>query len=104
MKISKISAAIAAAAMAVSMMAVNASATNWANATYADNDPNTCKIISVDEEKAVYTATADGLQAKLKVCVGDLLDNPEAVKSATWDITYDFSNATEAGTWLGGGT
>ena len=69
MKISKISAIVAAAAVAVSMAAVSASATNWANTSYADSDPNTVKIIATDENKVSFTSTADGIACKARVTV-----------------------------------
>lgn len=106
MKISKILAAIAAAATTVSMIAVSASATNWANASYADDDPNTVKVISTDESKASFTATADGTTAKLRVTIGDILEEADIanVKSATWTITYDIPEGTAVGNGVGGGT
>lgn len=105
MKLKKIAAVIAAAAAAVSMMAVDAAATNWANASYADDDPNTVKIISTDEDKVVFGATGDGIAMKCRVVAGDLIaaDDLAKVKSATWTVTYDVSNAKEF-VWLGGGT
>lgn len=104
MKISKVLAAIAAAATAVSMIAVSTSATNWANASYADDDPNTVKVISTDENKASFTATADGQAAKLRITVGELVDDPSQIKSATWTVTYDIPEGTAAGNGVGGGT
>lgn len=106
MKISKLSAIVAAAAVAVSMAAVSASATNWANASYADNDPNTVKIISTDENKASFTATADGIACKLRITASELLEpgDIEKVKSATWTVTYDIPEGTAAGNGVGGGT
>lgn len=106
MKISKIVATIAAAATAASMIAVSASATNWANASYADSDPNTVKVISVDENKASFTATSDGAAAKLRVTIGELLEEADIanVKSATWTVTYDIPEGTAAGNGVGGGT
>lgn len=106
MKISKVLAAIAAAATAVSMIAVSTSATNWANASYADDDPNTVKVISTDENKASFTATADGQAAKLRITVGELLEDADIanIKSATWTVTYDIPEGTAAGNGVGGGT
>ena len=106
MKISKIFAAIAATATAVSMIAVSASATNWANASYADDDPSTVKVISVDENKASFTATADGAAAKLRITIGELLEEADVanVKSATWTVTYEIPEGTAAGNGVGGGT
>lgn len=104
MKISKVLAAIAAAATAASMIAVSANATNWANASYADDDPNTVKVISVDENKASFTATADGQAAKLRVTVGELVDDPAQIKSASWTVTYEIPEGTAAGNGVGGGT
>lgn len=106
MKISKVLSAIAATAAAVSMIAVSASATNWANASYADDDPNTVKVISVDDNKASFTATADGQAAKLRIIVGELLEEADIanVKSATWTVTYEIPEGTAAGNGVGGGT
>ena len=106
MKISKFLSAIAATATAVSMIAVSASATNWANASYADDDPSTVKVISVDENKASFTATADGAAAKLRITIGELLEEADVanVKSATWTVTYEIPEGTAAGNGVGGGT
>lgn len=106
MKISKVLAAIAAAATAVSMIAVSTSATNWANASYADDDPNTVKVISVDENKASFTATADGQAAKLRITMNELLEDADIanVKSATWTVTYDIPEGTATANGVGGGT
>ncbi|MDE5742278.1 MAG: hypothetical protein K2H90_07515 [Oscillospiraceae bacterium] len=106
MKISKILTSIAAAATVASMIAVSASATNWANASYADNDPNTVKVISTDENKASFTATADGTTAKLRVTVGDILEEADIanVKSASWTVNYEIPEGTAVGNGVGGGT
>lgn len=106
MKISKVLAAIAAAATAASMIAVSASATDWAKATYADDNPDTCKIISTSENEVKATATADGQALKVKLTVGDILEDDDAakVKSATWNITYEIPEGTPAGNGVGGGT
>ena len=106
MKISKISAVVAAAAVAVSMAAVSASATNWANASYADDDPNTVKIISTDENKVSFTSTADGTTCKARITVSELLEagDIEKVKSASWTVTYDIPEGTAGGNGVGGGT
>lgn len=104
MKISKVLSAIAAAACAASMIAVSASATDWAKATYADDNPDTCKIISTSENEVKATATADGQALKVKLVVGDILDDDAAakVKSASWNITYEIPEGTPAGNGLGG--
>lgn len=104
MKISKVLAAVSAVAMAVSMIAVSASATNWANASYADDNPDTVKVISVDENKASFTAAADGQAAKLRITVGELVDDPAQIKSASWTVTYEIPEGTAAGNGVGGGT
>lgn len=106
MNMKKILSCTAAVAMAASMMSIAADATNWANASYADNDPNTVKVISVDENKAEFTATADGTAAKLRITVGELLEEADIanVKSATWTVTYTIPEGTAAGNGVGGGT
>lgn len=104
MKISKLISAIAAAACAASMIAVSASATDWAKATYADDNPDTCKIVSTSENEVKATATADGQALKVKIVVGDILDDDAAakVKSAKWNVTYEIPEGTPAGNGLGG--
>lgn len=106
MNMKKILSCTAAMAMAVSMMSIAAGATNWANASYADNDPNTVNILSVDENKADFTATADGTTAKLRITVGELLEDADIanVKSASWTVTYTIPEGTAAGNGVGGGT
>ncbi|MGN0586865.1 MAG: hypothetical protein ACI4JF_06220 [Oscillospiraceae bacterium] len=106
MNMKKILSCTAAMAMAVSMMSIAADATNWANASYADEDPNTVKVIAVDENKADFTATADGTTAKLRVSVIDLVDEADIanIKSATWTVTYTIPEGTAAGNGVGGGT
>jgi len=106
MKMRKIAAGIAAAALAVSMMSIAADATNWANASYADDDPNTVKIVSTDENKVVFTQTADGGACKCRITVGELLEDADAakVKSATWTITYEGVSDKLGTNGLGGGT
>lgn len=106
MNMKKIISCTAAAAMAVSFMSIAADATNWANASYADDDPATVNVIAVDENKADFTATADGTAAKLRVTVGDLLEESDIanVKSASWKVTYAIPEGTAAGNGVGGGT
>ena len=104
MNMKKILSCAAAAALTASMMSVAVEATNWANASYSDGDPNTVKIIATSEDKVDFTATASATAAKCRVVVGDLLDNPDAVKSASWTITYTIPEGTEAGNGVGGGT
>ena len=106
MNMKKIISSVAAVAMTASLLAVAANATNWANASYADNDPNTVSVISTSEDKAEFTATADGTAAKLRVVAGDLLEDADLanVKSATWTVTYTIPEGTAAGNGVGGGT
>ena len=101
MKISKIASIVAAAAMAVSAVAVSASATDWSKAGYADNNPDTCVIVSTDENSLTFTAPAGGQQVKARITAGDVLDNPELVRSATWTVTYTIADDATGG-WLGG--
>ncbi len=108
MKMKKIFAGVAALAT-VSALSVSASAADWSKASYADNDPATVSIVSHDENGVTFTATADGAQAKCRITLVDVLENPDDVskiKSGSWKITYNGLSAftgTEQG-WLGGGT
>ena len=106
MNMKRVISSVAAVAMTASLLAVAANATNWANASYADNDPNTVSVISTSEDKAEFTATADGTAAKLRVVAGDLLEDADLanVKSATWTVTYTIPEGTAAGNGVGGGT
>lgn len=108
MKFSKVISGMAAAAIAASMMTVAANATNWANAGYADNDPATVTIVSTDDSKVVFTATADGVAAKCRITLNELLENPDDaanIKSASWTVTYDgFTPDMDAANGVGGGT
>jgi len=106
MKIKNLVASIAAAAMAVSMMSIAVDATNWQNASYADEDPNTVKIVSTDENKVVFTQVADAGPCKCRITVGELLEEADAakVKSATWTITYEGVSDKVDTNGLGGGT
>lgn len=106
MNMKRVISSVAAVAMTASLLAVAANATNWANASYADNDSNTVSVISTSEDKAEFTATADGTAAKLRVVAGDLLEDADLanVKSATWTVTYTIPEGTAAGNGVGGGT
>lgn len=108
MKMKKIFASVAAVAT-VSALAVSASAADWSKASYADGDPNTVKIISFDENSVTFGATTAQGQAKCRITLSDVLENPEDVskiKSGSWKVTYNglsVYTGTEIG-WLGGGT
>ena len=101
-KISTIAAAIAAAAM----MAMSASATNWATASYADDNPDTVSIISTAENEVVFTQAVDSTAAKCRVTLVNILENPDDVskiKSGSWKITYKGLAGTDI-QGVGGGT
>lgn len=106
MNMKKVISCAAAMAMAVSMMTIAADATNWANASYADNDPATVTILGTSEDKVDFTATANGIGAKCRITAGELLEDDVIgnVKSATWTITYTIPEGTAAGNGVGGGT
>ena len=103
MNMKKIISSVAAVAMTASLMAVAANATNWANASYADDNPDTVKVISLDENQATFTATSSGAQAKLRITAGELVEDPSLIKSATWTVTYNIPEGTPAGNGVGGG-
>ncbi len=112
MKLKRIFAGIIPAALAVSMMTISAGATNWANASYADDNPDTVKIISTSADKVTFTATADGVAPKCRVSLSDLVADPADIpniKSMSWTVTYDgFTPDVPAEnngvTGIGGGT
>ena len=112
MKFKKLSAVAAAMALA-STMAISASATNWAAASYADNNPDTCEILSTDENSITFTQVNDGTAAKIRITLSDILENPDDtanIKSGSWKVTYnnvpaDFKTGDEFNaSGLGGGT
>ncbi|MBQ5311981.1 MAG: hypothetical protein ILP19_08085 [Oscillospiraceae bacterium] len=103
---------IIASAAAVSVMAFlssHACAADWSKTTYADGNPDTCRLISTDENGATWTAGVDGDLAKIMITIGDIVENEEDIQKihhGSWNITYNGLSAfsgTDVG-WLGGGT
>lgn len=101
-------AAIAAAAALCATVSATASAADWSKTGYADDDPNTVKIISTSPDGITFTQGTPGGSCKARITYVDVLANPEdisKVKSGSWDVTYtglESLNGTEIG-WMGGG-
>ncbi len=99
----------AAALAMVSAMAIPVSAADWSKTGYADDNPDTVKIISTDANGVTFAQTAPEAQAKARITLVDVLENPDdisKIKSGSWTVTYNGLsglNGTTIG-WLGGGT
>ena len=104
----KVFASVAAVAVMAALCS-HASAADWSKTTYADGNPDTCKLISTDENGATWTAAVDGDLGKIMITIGDVVENEEDIQkiySGSWKITYNGLSAfsgTDVG-WLGGGT
>lgn len=84
-------AAVAAAAAMCAMVSVSASAADWSQTGYADDDPSTVNIISTSADGVVFTQTTDGVAAKARITLDQMLADPaDASKlySGTWTVVY----------------
>ena len=109
MKFKKI-AAVCAAAAAIAATSVSVSAADWSQTSYADNDPNTVKIVSVDENGITFQNTVVNTDiCKARITLDKILKNPEdysKIRKMTWTVTYkgitpDFVSdiGLSGGTW-----
>lgn len=96
-----------AAAATISLMAVNVSAADWSQASYADNDPNTVKIISQTDTGVTFTTTDTNTDTcKTKIALDKILaDSADCSKAAKfeWTITYNGVSPEFKGVALSGG-
>lgn len=108
-KFTSILAGLCACSAIMATMGVSVSAADWSQASYADNDPNTVKIISADANGVTFTTT--DLQTdicKARITLDKILKNPDdysKIAKMTWNVTYegvtpDF--VTEGGALSGG--
>ncbi|MGN1100826.1 MAG: hypothetical protein ACI4RG_01445 [Huintestinicola sp.] len=87
---SGIAAVAAAAALCVSVSAT-ASAADWSQTGYADDDPATVEIVSTSADGVVFTQTTDGVAAKARITLDQILADPADVSkvySGSWTIVY----------------
>lgn len=108
MNTKKILSVVAASAMALSISAVSASAADWSQASYADDNPDTCNIISTDENGVTAQQTSSAAQTKVRLTLSKILKNPDDVSkiySGTYKVTYTGLDATDPAVvgWVGGG-
>lgn len=91
MKMKKIISCVAAMA-AMSAMAVSVSAADWSQASYADNDPTTCKVLSSDGDGCTFTNSATQPDmAKLRITLDKVLKNRDdyaKIAKMEWTVTY----------------
>ena len=84
-------AAIAAAAALCATVSATASAADWSQTGYADGDPATVNIISTSADGVVFTQTTDGVAAKARITLDQILADPADVSkvySGSWTIVY----------------
>lgn len=82
-----------AALAAVSAVAGSVSAADWSQASYADNDPATVKMISQDENGITFTNSAENTDiCKARITLDKVLKNPEDyanIARMEWTVTYN---------------
>lgn len=84
-------AAVAAAAALCATVSATASAADWSQTGYADDDPATVNIISTSADGVVFTQTTDGVAAKARITLDQILADPADVSkvySGSWTIVY----------------
>ena len=84
-------AAVAAAAAMCAMVSASASAADWSQTGYADDDPSTVSIVSTSADGVVFTQTTDGVAAKARITLDQVLADPADVSklySGTWTVVY----------------
>ena len=87
---SGLAAVAAAAALCVSVSAT-ASAADWSQTGYADGDPATVEIVSTSADGVVFTQTTDGVAAKARITLDQILADPADVSkvySGSWTVVY----------------
>ena len=72
-------AAVAAAAALCATVSATASAADWSQTGYADGDPATVNIISTSADGVVFTQTTDGVAAKARITLDQILADPADV-------------------------
>lgn len=86
-------AAVCAAAAAMAAMAVSVSAADWSQTSYADNDPNTVKIVETTKDGVKFTNGIVNTDiAKARITLDKILKNPDdysKIRKMTWTVTYD---------------
>lgn len=107
MKMRKIT-SILAAALAVAALSATVSAADWSQASYADANPNTVKIISADADGVTFTTSdADPDICKARITLDKVLRNPDdyaKIAKAEWTVTYTGVSSEYKGDALSGGT
>ena len=84
-------AAVAAAAAMCAMVSASASAADWSKTGYADDDPSTVSIVSTSADGVVFTQTTDGVAAKARITLDQVLADPADVSniySGSWTVVY----------------
>ena len=107
MRMKKCVAAVAAVAT-MAAMAVNVSAADWAQVSYADNDPGTGRVVAFDENGFEFANTdANADLCKARITLEKFLKNAkdfDKVRKLTWKVTYNNVSDKFTGEALSGGT
>ena len=84
---------VIAAAAAMSAMAATVSAADWSQASYADNDPATLKMISQDANGITFTTSDSNTDVcKARITLDKVLKNPDDyanIARMEWKVTYN---------------
>lgn len=99
-------AAIAAALATIATMSITASAADWSQCSYADNDPSTVKIISLNDDGVTFTTSTKSTDiCKARITLDKILKNPDdysKIAKMTWTVTYSIPDDFEAESLSGG--
>lgn len=88
--LSSVAAVAAAAALCVASSATTFAA-DWSQTGYADGDPATVSIVSTSADGVVFTQTTDGVAAKARLTLDQILADPADVSkvySGSWTVVY----------------
>lgn len=100
--------AVVAAVATMAAMATSVSAADWSQVSYADNDPNTGKIVSYDADGFEFANTdANADLCKARITLEKVLKNPkdfDKVRKLSWTVTYNNVSDKFTGEALSGGS
>ena len=97
--------AVAAAIAVISCCGVAAQAVDYSAASYADNNPSTCKIVSTDENGVTFTQVKEFDFVKCRMVFGDIVSTEEdaaKIASGSFKVTYTGLTDTSEIYYLGG--
>ena len=95
-------------ALLLAAFATNVYAADWSEATFADGNPSTGKIVSANKNGVTWAQVTAGEPAKIEIYWEDILKNPKDISkvyTVKWKVTYKGLKKLNGSdiAWLGGG-